>query len=115
MDRETVINALKEIIGENERIIETLDAAINVTEFLKERNLGELVDVIRKSKYPNNSHMFMVIARKPNKNKYFHDGEYTYSCWTSWDNKAKCLNYGHYDLKSEKVAREICAENFVDY
>ena len=52
----------------------------NVNNYLKKENLGELVDVMRASEYPADDYLYHVIARKPNVHKYFHDGEWNYSC-----------------------------------
>jgi hypothetical protein len=84
----------------------------NVKKYLEENNLGELVDVMRASDHPDDEYLYHVIAKKPNTHKYFHNGEWNYSCWTSWNETTQGLNYGHYQLKSEEVAREICAEFF---
>jgi len=89
-----------------------LEVIIDIEHYLKENNLGELVDVMRASDHPNDHFLYHVIARKPNNNKLFHNGEWNYSCWTCWNDQFKSLNYGHYNLKSEENARKICANHF---
>ena len=84
----------------------------NVKKYLEKENLGELVDVMRASEYKVDSCLYHVIARKPNTSKVFHDGEWSYSCWTCWNETTQCLNFGHYNIKTEEDAREICAEFF---
>ena len=74
----------------------------NVKRYLEENNLGELVDVLRKSDHPDDDYLYMAIAKKGN----------TYSCWTSWNEYYKSLNHGHYCLSDVMAAYEICAENF---
>ena len=74
----------------------------NVKKYLVEGELGELVDVMRASDHPDDHYLYHVIAKK---NGY-------YRCWTCWNESTQCLNYGHYDLPSERIAREICAEMF---
>ena len=85
----------------------------NVKKYLEEHNLGEFVDVMRASEHEEDSYLYHVIARKPNKQKYFHDGDWDYSCFTSWNETTQSLNFGHYNLASEERAREICAGFFV--
>ena len=84
----------------------------NVKNYLVEHNLGELVDVMRASEYPADNYLYHVIAKKPNEKKYFHNGDWDYSCWTSWNETTQSLNYGHYNLETEERAREICEEFF---
>ena len=74
----------------------------NVKKYLTENNLGELIDVARHSDHPEDSYLYHVIARKGD----------SYSCWTSWNESTQSLNYGHYDLVSEEVAREVSDEFF---
>lgn len=84
----------------------------NVKRYLEENNLGELVDVMRHSDNPKDDYLYHVIARKPNTNKYFHNGEWDYRCWTSWNETTKSLNFGHYSIETEEEARKICDEYF---
>ena len=84
----------------------------NVRKYLEKENLGELIDVMRASDHPLDHYLYHVIARKPNVNKLFHDGEWNYSCWTCYNSTTNGLNYGHYQLESEEKAREICKEYF---
>ena len=79
----------------------------NVKKYLEKNNLGELLDVMRHSDHPDDNYLYHVIARKPNVNKYFHNGDWNYSMWTCWNEDVQSLNYGHYDLESEEDAREL--------
>ena len=97
---------MKNLIPVPERVKE------NVKKFLEKENLGELVDVMRASEHLMDSHLYHVIARKPNTSKVFHDGDWNYSCWTCWNESTQSLNYGHYNIQTEIDAREICAEFF---
>lgn len=84
----------------------------NIKKYLEKNDLGEVVDVMRASEWPDDNYLYHVIARKPNEKKLFHNGDWNYSCWTSWNSTTNGLNYGHYQLESEERAREICAEFF---
>ena len=74
----------------------------NVKKYLEKNNLGELVDVMRHSDHPDDNYLYHVIAKRND----------SYSCWTSWNETTQSLNFGHYNLVSEEVAREICDEYF---
>lgn len=74
----------------------------NVKKYLEKHNLGELVDVMRHSDHPEDDYLYHVIAKKGD----------NYSCWTSWNETTQSLNFGHYNLVSEKVAREVSDEYF---
>lgn len=84
----------------------------NVKKYIEKENLGELVDVMRASEHPDDWYLYHVITRKPNVNKIFHNEEWNYYCWTCWNEITQSLNYGHHNLSSEDVAREICKEFF---
>jgi hypothetical protein len=88
------------------------EVIINVEHYLKENNLGELVDVMRASDHPDDHYLYHIIAKKPNTSKLFHNGEWNYSCWTCYNATTQSLNFGHYNLESEEEAREICKEHF---
>ena len=60
----------------------------NVKKYLENNNLGELVDVLRASEWPDDHYLYMVIAKTKT----------SYSCWTAWNEFTKSLNYGHYGL-----------------
>ena len=74
----------------------------NVKKYLEKNNLGELVDVMRHSDHPDDHYLYHVIAKRKD----------SYSCWTCWNETTQSLNFGHYNLVSEEVAREICDEYF---
>ena len=84
----------------------------NVKKYLEKENLGELVDVMRASDHPLDHFLYHVIARKPNTSKIFHNEEWDYSCWTSWNETSQSLNFGHYHMSTEEKAREVCEEYF---
>ena len=84
----------------------------NVKKYLEENNLGELVDVMRASDHPEDHYLYHVIAKKFNEKKYFHNGDWNYSIFTSWNETTQCLNFGHYNLESIERALEIHAEFF---
>lgn len=79
----------------------------NVSKYLKENNLGELIDVVRHSDHPEDCYLYHVIAKR--RNAYWGD---TYCCWTSWNETTQSLNYGHYNLISEQEARKI-SDSFI--
>ena len=60
-----------------------------------------VLKIRKKSYHPDDSHLYMVSAKKD-------DG--TYAVWTSWNQKLKSLNYGHYDLQSEKACEKVMDE-----
>lgn len=74
----------------------------NVSKYLLEGKLGELIEVTRGSEHPSDAHLYHVIAKQNNK----------YACWTCWNEKSQSLNFGHYDLESIEQAREICQSFF---
>ena len=55
----------------------------------------------KKSYHPDDSHLYMVSEKKD-------DG--TYAVWTSWNQKLKSLNHGHYDLQSERDCETVMDE-----
>ncbi len=79
-----------------------LEVMEQVTLYLKENLPKYTVLKIRKKSYhPDDSHLYMVSAKKD-------DG--TYAVWTSWNQKLKSLNHGHYDLQSEKDCEQVMDE-----
>lgn len=73
-----------------------------VTLYLKENLPKYTVLKIRKKSYhPDDSHLYMVSAKKD-------DG--TFAVWTSWNQKLKSLNHGHYDLQSERDCETVMDE-----
>ncbi|MCI9058673.1 MAG: hypothetical protein HFH52_02650 [Lachnospiraceae bacterium] len=60
-----------------------------------------VLKVKKKSYHPDDSHLYMVSAKKD-------DG--TYAVWTSWNQKLKSLNHGHYDLQSEEDCEKVMDE-----
>lgn len=86
----------------------------HVSQYLKEHDLGELVEIRRASNHPDDSHLYHVIAKKENTSKLFHDGEYSYSCFTSWNENTQSLNFGHYNMERLEDARAVSDEFFHD-
>ena len=77
--------------------------------FEEEKSLHdyEVMSVARHSNHPNDSHLYMVSAvnRKT--------GEY--AVWTSWNDKTKSLNFGHYGLKPRpETVLELFDNSFFD-
>ena len=60
-----------------------------------------VLKIRQKSCHPDDSHLYMVSAKKD-------DG--TYAVWTSWNQKLKSLNHGHYDLQNEKDCEQVMDE-----
>jgi len=74
----------------------------NVEKYFKE-NLPayEVVEIRKKSEYEDDSHLYMVTAKKDT-------GEY--AVWTCWNEKLQTLNHGHYDIKNLKDCHKIMDE-----
>ena len=76
---------------------------MNVEQYFK-KHLPEytVLEIRKKSVYPEDSYLFMVSAIKE-------DG--TFAVWTSWNETSQSLNYGHYNLQTledcEKVFEEF--------
>ena len=49
-----------------------------------------VVDIRKKSAYPEDKHLFMISAQKD-------DG--TFNVWTCWNQEMQTLNHGHYGLE----------------
>ena len=62
-----------------------------------------VLEIRRKSSHPDDSHLFMVSAKK---------GDGTYALWTGWNELNQSLNHGHYDLKSVEECEKIFEEFF---
>lgn len=80
------------------------EVEVNVKEYFKE-NLSryEVLEIRRKSYHPDDSHLFLVAAKKD-------DG--SFAVWTGWNDKTKSLNYGHYDLKDLDTCHKVMDEYF---
>lgn len=61
----------------------------------------KVLKVRRKSVYEEDNYLYMVSAKKC-------DG--TYAVWTCWNESTKCLNCGHYNLKSIKDCEKVFQE-----
>lgn len=64
-----------------------------------------VLEIRKKSVYPEDSYLFMVSAIRE-------DG--TYAVWTSWNETTQCLNYGHYALQSVEDCEKVFAEFYND-
>lgn len=60
-----------------------------------------VLEIRSKSSHPDDTHLFMVSAKKD-------DG--TYSLWTGWNELSQSLNHGHYDLKSAAECEKLFEE-----
>lgn len=60
-----------------------------------------VLEIRRKSSHPDDSHLFMVSAKKD-------DG--TYALWTGWNELSRSLNHGHYNLQSTEECEKIFEE-----
>lgn len=63
------------------------------------------VEICRISNHPEDASLYAIMAKKSN-------GEY--ACWTSWNQKRECMNYGHYGLPDREKAFSIVRDNFND-
>ena len=74
--------------------------------FKKSEGLKEyqILLVYRASNHPEDDYLYSVVGYKNS----------LYSCWSSWNDKTKSLNHGHYGLTSLEVAKCILKENFYD-
>ena len=62
-------------------------------------------EVTRHSNHPADHYLYHVLARKA-----AGKDEGTYSCWTSWNQSTKSLNYGHYHIETREEAQRILDE-----
>lgn len=60
-----------------------------------------VLEIRRKSSHPDDTHLFMVSAKKSNG---------TYSLWTGWNELSQSLNHGHYDLQSAEECEKLLEE-----
>ena len=75
----------------------------NVEEYLqKHLPQYKLLEIRKKSAYPEDSYLFMVSAKNEN------DG--TFAVWTSWNETIQSLNYGHYNLQSIEECEKVFDE-----
>lgn len=82
--------------------------------FTKELPRYQVQDVIRRSSYPEDSYLYMVIAKNtnyPEIKKQLGCGEWV--VWTCWNETTRCLNHGHYDIKDYDTAMEVCMKYYV--
>lgn len=80
------------------------DVTKHIEEYLAEHlPTYKLKEVRRKSAYPEDDYLYMVIGQKDT-------GEY--AVWTSWNESTRSLNHGHYMLKSYEACTKIMDENY---
>lgn len=78
------------------------EAAINIGNYFKEHLPGyEVVEARKKSGYRDDSHLYMVAAKKS-------DG--TFAVWSCWNEKLQTLNHGHYGLKDLESCHKLMEE-----
>ncbi|MCI8373749.1 MAG: hypothetical protein HFI75_15410 [Lachnospiraceae bacterium] len=69
--------------------------------FKKNLPMYAILKIREKSCHPDDSHLYMISAKKD-------DG--TYAVWTSWNQKLKSLNHGHYGLQSKEACDKVMDE-----
>lgn len=76
--------------------------------FMDSSSLSEYTDIeiCRKSNYKADSYLYCIIAKGSK------DG--SYSCWSSWNDSARSLNHGHYNLPDRDTALNIIKVLFND-
>lgn len=78
------------------------EVIIHIQEYFKEKLPNyDVVKVRRKSWHKDDSHLFMVAAKK---------NTGSYAVWTSWNESTQSLNYGHYDLADIESCEQIMDE-----
>ena len=76
----------------------------DVNEYFKRNKMRYTTfEILRKSNHLDDKHLFMVIAINLNSKEY--------AVWTSWNNKKKSLNHGHYGIKDLNDCIEIIKKN----
>lgn len=79
--------------------IDLIETRKHVELYFKERlPQYTVLEVRRKSRHPDDSHLFMVSAKKA-------DG--TYAVWSSWNQELRTLNHGHYGLTSLEACESV--------
>lgn len=71
--------------------------------FQKKLPAYEVVKVRRKSWHKDDSHLFMVAAKK---------NTGSYAVWTGWNESTQSLNYGHYDLADMEACERVMDEYY---
>ena len=84
----------------------------NIVEyFSKNLNDYEVKEILRASDHPNDSYLYMVIARRKVDDTKYRTGNW--ACWTCWNESTQSLNFGHTWLESYEVAKSICNKNIM--
>lgn len=75
---------------------------LNVKKYFNEHlSQYEVVKIRRKSFHKDDSHLFMVAAKKS-------DG--TFAVWTGWNEDLQTMNHGHYDLPDQEACDRVMDE-----
>ncbi len=64
-----------------------------------------LLEIRKKSCYPNDDYLYMVSAKKE-------DGSYAF--WSSWNERLQTLNHGHYNLQSVEDCEKLFEEFYYE-
>lgn len=82
--------------------MESKEVTINIENYFKEHLPAyEVVEVRKKSEYRDDSHLYMVAAKK---------GTGEYAVWTCWNEKLQTLNHGHYGIKNLEGCHRLMEE-----
>lgn len=64
-----------------------------------------LLEIRKKSCYPNDDYLYMVSAKKE-------DGSYAF--WSSWNDRLQTLDHGHYNLQSVEDCEKLFEEFYYE-
>jgi hypothetical protein len=76
-----------------------------VDEYFQDKKEYNVCHIYRISNHKDDDWKYSVTARKS-------DGKY--ACWSSWNSKRNSMNFGHYQLESEKACLDILNELYTD-
>ena len=80
------------------------EVIIHIQEYVQEKLPNyEVVKVRRKSWHKDDTHLYMVAAKK---------NTGSYADWTSWNENTQSLNYGHYDLADIESCERVMDEYY---
>lgn len=80
------------------------EVIIHIQEYVQEKLPNyEVVKVRRKSWHKDDTHLYMVAAKK---------NTGSYAVWTSWNENTQSLNYGHYDLADIESCERVMDEYY---
>ena len=103
-DHGTIVRKSEKTINNWKNMNVALEIKKHVIDYFK-RELPQYIvlEVVHKSNHPDDDYLFMVAA--------IHD-KGTYAVWTNWNEYARSLNFGHYDISSIEDCRKLFDENF---